>query len=82
MDKLPDLLQFQPPEKQREPDAVLRLTCIEILLLLCTSAFAFSFSLFCTSCAHWPSSTVVFRGLTFLWSGGVVENQLEADDST
>lgn len=38
MEKLPVILQFQPPEKQREPDPVLRLTCIEILLLLCTSA--------------------------------------------
>ena len=34
---LPDALQFLPQTKQREPDAVLRLTHIETLLLLCTT---------------------------------------------
>ncbi|CED83228.1 Uncharacterized conserved protein [Phaffia rhodozyma] len=37
MEKLPSALQFQPEDKQREQDGVLRLTCVEILLLLCTS---------------------------------------------
>jgi hypothetical protein len=36
-EQLPDALQFLPPTKQREPDAVLRLTHIETLLLLCTT---------------------------------------------
>jgi hypothetical protein len=36
-EQLPDALQFLPPTKQREPDAVLRLTHIESLLLLCTT---------------------------------------------
>lgn len=34
-EKLPDLLQFLPPTKIREPDAKIRLTHIETLLLLC-----------------------------------------------
>ncbi len=36
-EQLPDALQFLPQTKQREPDAVLRLTHIETLLLLCTT---------------------------------------------
>lgn len=36
-DQLPDALQFLPQTKQREPDAVLRLTHIETLLLLCST---------------------------------------------
>jgi Domain of unknown function (DUF383)/Domain of unknown function (DUF384) len=36
-EQLPDALQFLPQTKQREPDAVLRLTHIEALLLLCTT---------------------------------------------
>jgi hypothetical protein len=37
MDKLPVTLQFLPPTKQREKDTVLRMMCVEILLLLATS---------------------------------------------
>lgn len=37
MEKLPETLQFQPPEKKREQDTVLRMMCVEILLLLSTS---------------------------------------------
>jgi len=36
-EQLPDALQFLPQSKQREPDAVLRLTHIETLLLLCST---------------------------------------------
>jgi uncharacterized protein DUF384/uncharacterized protein DUF383 len=36
-EQLPDALQFLPHTKQREPDAVFRLTHIETLLLLCTT---------------------------------------------
>lgn len=36
-EQLPEALQFLPQTKQREPDAVLRLTHIETLLLLCTT---------------------------------------------
>jgi hypothetical protein len=36
-EQLPDALQFLPQTKQREPDAVLRRTHIETLLLLCTT---------------------------------------------
>lgn len=36
-EQLPDELQFLPQTKQREPDAVLRITHIETLLLLCTT---------------------------------------------
>lgn len=36
-EQLPEALQFLPQTKQREPDAVLRLTHVETLLLLCTS---------------------------------------------
>ncbi|KAH9992766.1 hypothetical protein BJV74DRAFT_396533 [Russula compacta] len=36
-EKLPEALQFLPQTKQREPDAVLRLTHVETLLLLCTT---------------------------------------------
>jgi len=36
-EQLPDALQFLPQTKQREPDAVLRLTHVETLLLLCTT---------------------------------------------
>ena len=36
-EQLPDALQFLPQTKQREPDAVLRLSHIETLLLLCTT---------------------------------------------
>lgn len=41
MDILPSSLQFQREDKQREQDGVLRLTCVEILLLLCTCEFFF-----------------------------------------
>lgn len=37
MDLLPVSLQFLPPTKERERDPILRLTCVEILLLLATS---------------------------------------------
>ncbi|OXG43804.1 cytoplasmic protein [Cryptococcus neoformans] len=37
MDKLPPTLQFLPPEKERERDPVLRMMCVEILLLLATT---------------------------------------------
>lgn len=37
MEKLPPTLQFLPPEKERERDTVLRMMCVEILLLLATS---------------------------------------------
>jgi hypothetical protein len=36
-EQLPDALQFLPQTKRREPDAVLRLSHIETLLLLCTT---------------------------------------------
>ncbi|WVR08722.1 hypothetical protein IAU60_005780 [Kwoniella sp. DSM 27419] len=38
METLPPTLQFLPPEKERERDTVLRMMCIEILLLLATKA--------------------------------------------
>lgn len=37
MDKLPATLQFLGSEKKREQDTVLRMMCVEILLLLATS---------------------------------------------
>ena len=37
MEKLPPTLQFLPPEKKREQDPVLRMMCVEILLLLATT---------------------------------------------
>ncbi|WWC98308.1 hypothetical protein V866_005199 [Kwoniella sp. B9012] len=37
METLPPTLQFLPPEKEREKDTVLRMMCIEILLLLSTT---------------------------------------------
>ncbi|WVQ72728.1 hypothetical protein IAR50_002288 [Cryptococcus sp. DSM 104548] len=37
MEKLPPTLQFLPPEKEREKDTVLRMMCVEILLLLATT---------------------------------------------
>jgi len=37
MEKLPETLQFLPPTKKREQDPVLRMMCIEILLLLSTT---------------------------------------------
>lgn len=40
MDKLLPALQMLPPTKKREPDAILRLTHIETLLLLCTTRWA------------------------------------------
>lgn len=40
MDKLPPTLQFLPPEKERERDPVLRMMCVEILLLLATSKWS------------------------------------------
>jgi hypothetical protein len=42
MDKLPATLQFLGPEKKREQDTVLRMMCVEILLLLSTSEFRLS----------------------------------------
>lgn len=35
MEKLPEPLQFLPPDKKREVDEVIRLTHVETLLLLC-----------------------------------------------
>jgi hypothetical protein len=40
MDKLPATLQFLGSEKKREQDTVLRMMCVEILLLLSTSEFS------------------------------------------
>jgi hypothetical protein len=37
MDSLPATLQFLGPDKVRERDPVLRLMCVEVLLLLATS---------------------------------------------
>ncbi len=37
MDALPATLQFLGPDKVRECDPVLRLMCVEVLLLLATS---------------------------------------------
>ncbi|CAD6589786.1 MAG: hypothetical protein TREMPRED_005515, partial [Tremellales sp. Tagirdzhanova-0007] len=37
MESLPSILQFLPPTKEREKDPVLRLMCVEILLLLSTT---------------------------------------------
>ncbi|KAI9573854.1 hypothetical protein HD554DRAFT_560929 [Boletus coccyginus] len=42
-EKLPSALQFLPPTKKREPDAVLRLTHVETLLLLCTTRWGRDF---------------------------------------
>ena len=39
-EQLPEALQFLPQTKQREPDAVLRLTHVETLLLFCTTRWA------------------------------------------
>ncbi len=39
MEKLPEILQFLPPTKTREQDPVLRMMCVEILLLLSTSEY-------------------------------------------
>jgi hypothetical protein len=39
MEQLPPTLQFLGSEKKREEDPVLRMMCIEILLLLSTSQF-------------------------------------------
>jgi hypothetical protein len=41
MDKLPATLQFLGSEKKREQDTVLRMMCVEILLLLSTSEFSY-----------------------------------------
>mgnify|MGYP002718856984 CR=1 FL=1 len=41
MDQLPPTLQFLGPEKKREEDPVLRMMCVEILLLLSTSEFRY-----------------------------------------
>jgi hypothetical protein len=43
MDKLPATLQFLGTEKKREQDTVLRMMCVEILLLLSTSKSALMF---------------------------------------
>lgn len=40
MEKLPATLQFLGEDKKREQDTVLRMMCVEILLLLSTSEFA------------------------------------------
>lgn len=54
MEKLPPTLQFLPPEKKREEDPVLRMMCIEILLLLSTSQLASSCVIqHLTSSVHW-----------------------------
>lgn len=42
MEKLPATLQFLGPEKKREQDPVLRMMCVEILLLLSTSGLFLS----------------------------------------
>lgn len=42
MEALPPTLQFLPPEKTREKDPVLRMMCVEILLLLSTSTCIFT----------------------------------------
>jgi hypothetical protein len=39
MDKLPATLQFLGTDKKREQDTVLRMMCVEILLLLSTSGY-------------------------------------------
>lgn len=39
MEQLPVTLQFLPPDKQREQDSVLRMMCVEILLLLSTCEY-------------------------------------------
>ena len=38
-DALPETLQFLGPDKVRERDPVLRMMCVEILLLLATSTY-------------------------------------------
>lgn len=38
-DELPPALQFLPASKTREPDAVIRATHVETLLLLCTTRY-------------------------------------------
>ena len=43
MDKLPATLQFLGSEKKREQDSVLRMMCVEILLLLSTSESEFAY---------------------------------------
>lgn len=60
MELLPVSLQFLPPTKQREVDSVLRLTCVEILLLLATSA---SFLLFSNPGPNIQLTTYVYRRL-------------------
>ena len=42
-EQLPEALQFLPQTKQREPDAVLRRTHVETLLLLCTTRWGRDF---------------------------------------
>lgn len=44
MDKLPATLQFLGADKKREQDTVLRMMCVEILLLLSTSTSHSSFT--------------------------------------
>jgi hypothetical protein len=43
MDKLPATLQFLGSDKKREQDTVLRMMCVEILLLLSTSESSLAF---------------------------------------
>jgi hypothetical protein len=42
MEQLPATLQFLPPDKLREQDPVLRMMCVEILLLLSTCKYSIS----------------------------------------
>lgn len=44
MEQLPATLQFLPPDKLREQDSVLRMMCVEILLLLSTCRITLSLS--------------------------------------
>lgn len=45
MEQLPPTLQFLSPDKVREQDPVLRMMCVEILLLLSTCEYGLSFRL-------------------------------------
>ena len=64
MEKLPATLQFPPPTKQREKDPVLRMMCIEILLLLSSSALKLPFQNKLMACSLYRQrSTAPARGL-------------------
>lgn len=51
MEKLPATLQFLGEEKKREQDTVLRMMCVEILLLLSTSKYLSA--CLCNICSRW-----------------------------